>query len=79
MPVRSIQCATQAAVESFAACLRQEMRSRGVAVSVVATGEFTPGNAWLNETELREQVDYRTNAISFISFVKRVISELVYS
>lgn len=56
MPVRGIQCATQAAVESFAACLRQEMRLRGVTVSVVATGEFTPGNAWLNETELREQV-----------------------
>uniref|UniRef100_D3TMP5 Putative dehydrogenase n=1 Tax=Glossina morsitans morsitans TaxID=37546 RepID=D3TMP5_GLOMM len=54
-PVRGIQCATQAAVESFAACLRQEMRPRGVDVSVVAAGEFSPGNAWLNETELREQ------------------------
>ncbi|XP_013106174.2 D-beta-hydroxybutyrate dehydrogenase, mitochondrial [Stomoxys calcitrans] len=54
-PVRSVQCATQAAIESFAACLRQEMRPRRVDVSVVAAGEFTPGNAWLNETELREQ------------------------
>lgn len=54
-PVRGIQCATQAAVESFAACLRQEMRPRGVDVSVVAAGEFAPGNSWLNETELREQ------------------------
>lgn len=55
-PVRGIQCATQAAVESFAACLRQEMRPRGVDVCVVAAGEFAPGNGWLNETELREQV-----------------------
>lgn len=54
--MRGIQCATQAAVESFAACLRQEMKPRNVAISVVATGEFAPGNAWLNETELREQV-----------------------
>jgi len=54
-PVRGIQCATQAAVETFAACLRQEMRPRGVDVAVVAAGEFSPGNSWLNETELREQ------------------------
>ncbi|KAI8040180.1 hypothetical protein M5D96_007611 [Drosophila gunungcola] len=32
-PVRGIQCATQAAVDCFAACLRQEMRTRGVDVS----------------------------------------------
>lgn len=55
-PVRGIQCATQAAVDCFAACLRQEMRTRGVDVSVVAAGEFAPGNGWLNETELRDQV-----------------------
>ncbi|XP_037941536.1 D-beta-hydroxybutyrate dehydrogenase, mitochondrial-like [Teleopsis dalmanni] len=54
-PVRGIQCATQAAVESMAACLRQEMRLRGVDVAVVAAGEFAPGNSWLNETDLREQ------------------------
>lgn len=54
-PVRGIQCATQAAVDCFAACLRQEMRTRGVDVSVVAAGEFAPGNGWLNETELRDQ------------------------
>ncbi|XP_039957599.1 D-beta-hydroxybutyrate dehydrogenase, mitochondrial [Bactrocera neohumeralis] len=54
-PVRGIQGATQAAIESFAGCLRQEMRQRGVDVSVVAAGEFTPGNGWLSETELREQ------------------------
>lgn len=53
-PVRGIQCSTQAAVESLASCLRQELRSRGVDVSVVAAGEFTPGNGWLNETELRQ-------------------------
>lgn len=55
-PVRGIQNATQAAVDCFAACLRQEMRTRGVDVSVVAAGEFSPGNGWLNETELRDQV-----------------------
>lgn len=54
--MRGIQSATQAAIESFAGCLRQEMRQRGVDVSVVAAGEFAPGNSWLNETELREQV-----------------------
>lgn len=57
-PVRGIQCATQAAVDCFAACLRQEMRTRGVDVSVVAAGEFAPGNGWLNDTELREQVSF---------------------
>lgn len=56
-PVRGIQCATQAAIESFASCLRQEMRPRGVDVSIVAAGEFSPGNGWLNETELRDQVN----------------------
>ncbi|KAI8116009.1 mitochondrial, D-beta-hydroxybutyrate dehydrogenase [Lucilia cuprina] len=54
-PARGIQCATQAAIESFAGCLRQEMRPRGVDVSVVSSSEFALGNAWLNETELREQ------------------------
>jgi len=60
-PVRGIQCATQAAVDCFAACLRQEMRTRGVDVSVVAAGEFAPGNGWLNETELRDQVRKEAN------------------
>ena len=55
-PVRGIQCATQAAVESLANCLRQELRPRGVDVSVVAAGEFSPGNGWLSESELRQQV-----------------------
>lgn len=54
-PVRGIQCATQAAVESLASCLRQELRPRGVDVSVVAAGEFSAGNGWLNESELRQQ------------------------
>ncbi|KAH8280602.1 hypothetical protein KR018_012316, partial [Drosophila ironensis] len=63
-PVRGIQCATQAAVDCFAACLRQEMRSRGVDVSVVAAGEFAPGNGWLNETELRDQAKQMWNALS---------------
>ncbi|TDG51109.1 hypothetical protein AWZ03_002472 [Drosophila navojoa] len=63
-PVRGIQCATQAAVDSFAACLRQEMRTRGVDVSVVAAGEFAPGNGWLNDTELREQAKQMWNQLS---------------
>lgn len=54
-PVRSIQCATQAALESMAVCLRQELRPRGVDVSVVSAGEFSRGNTWLSETELRDQ------------------------
>ncbi|XP_023164926.1 D-beta-hydroxybutyrate dehydrogenase, mitochondrial [Drosophila hydei] len=63
-PVRGIQCATQAAVDCFAACLRQEMRTRGVDVSVVAAGEFAPGNGWLNDTELREQAKQMWNQLS---------------
>ncbi|XP_017033152.1 D-beta-hydroxybutyrate dehydrogenase, mitochondrial [Drosophila kikkawai] len=63
-PVRGIQNATQAAVDCFAACLRQEMRTRGVDVSVVAAGEFSPGNGWLNETELRDQAKQMWNALS---------------
>lgn len=55
-PVRGIQCATQAAVESFASCMRQELRTRGVDVSIVAAGEFSPGNSWLTEDNLRKQV-----------------------
>lgn len=55
-PVRGIQCATQAAVESFASCMRQELRSRSVDVSIVAAGEFSPGNSWLTEDNLRQQV-----------------------
>ncbi|XP_055386834.1 D-beta-hydroxybutyrate dehydrogenase, mitochondrial [Condylostylus longicornis] len=54
-PVRGIQNATHAAVEALAASLRQELRPRGVDVSVVAAGEFQPGNAWLNETDLRDE------------------------
>jgi len=37
------------------------MRTRGVDVSVVAAGEFAPGNGWLNETELRDQVRKEAN------------------
>lgn len=54
-PVRGIQCATQAAVETLAACMRQELRPRGVDVTVVAAGEFSPGNVWLDDSKLREQ------------------------
>ncbi|XP_037917044.1 D-beta-hydroxybutyrate dehydrogenase, mitochondrial isoform X2 [Hermetia illucens] len=54
-PVRGIQCATQAAVEALANCLRQELRPRGVDVSVVSAGEFSIGNGWLTEDDLRDQ------------------------
>ncbi|KAL5288214.1 BDH1 family protein [Megaselia abdita] len=63
-PVRGIQCATQAAVESFASCMRQELRSRGVDVSIVAAGEFSPGNAWLTEDNLRQQAKEMWNQLN---------------
>lgn len=37
-------------------CLRQELRPRGVDVSIVAAGEFAAGNAWLSDTSMLEQV-----------------------
>lgn len=61
-PVRGAQCATQAGIEGLATCLRQELRPRGVDVSIVAAGEFASGTAWLSESSMLEQV-----CISFIS------------
>lgn len=55
-PVRGAQCATQAGIESLAICLRQELRPRGVDVSVVAAGEFAAGTAWLSDKSMMEQV-----------------------
>jgi NAD(P)-dependent dehydrogenase (short-subunit alcohol dehydrogenase family) len=55
-PVRGMQCAAQAAIEGLAICLRQEVRSRSVNVSIVAAGEFTAGTAWLSEAGMMEQV-----------------------
>lgn len=55
-PVRGAQCATQAGLEGLAVCLRQEVRSRGVDVSVVAAGEFAAGTAWLSDASMLEQV-----------------------
>jgi 3-hydroxybutyrate dehydrogenase len=54
-PVRGMQCAAQAAVEGLAICLRQEVRSRRVNVSIVAAGEFTAGTAWLSEAGMLDQ------------------------
>ncbi|XP_073813176.1 D-beta-hydroxybutyrate dehydrogenase, mitochondrial [Musca autumnalis] len=75
-PVRSVLCATQAAVDSFAACLRQEMRNRKVDVSVVAAGEFTQGNSWLKEDDLREQAKKMWGLMS--PEVKRAYGEDYY-
>nr|XP_022911639.1 D-beta-hydroxybutyrate dehydrogenase, mitochondrial-like [Onthophagus taurus] len=54
-PVRGLHCALFAAVEAQAMCLRQEMRSRGVDVVVVAPGEFTACASWLTEEDLLEE------------------------
>lgn len=54
-PVRGAQCATQAGIEGLATCLRQELRPRGVDVSIVAAGEFASGTAWLSESSMLEQ------------------------
>lgn len=54
--VRGAQCATQAGLEGLAVCLRQEVRARGVDVSVVAAGEFAAGTAWLSDASMLEQV-----------------------
>lgn len=55
-PIRGAQCATQAGIEQLAICLRQELRPRGVDVSIVAAGEFACGTAWLSEASMLEQV-----------------------
>lgn len=56
-PVRGAQCATQAGIEGLATCLKQELRPRGVDVSIVAAGEFASGTAWLSESTMLEQVN----------------------
>lgn len=56
-PVRGAQCATQAGIEGLATCLRQELRPRGVDVSIVAAGEFASGTAWLSESTMLDQVN----------------------
>lgn len=43
-------------IEGLATCLRQELRPRGVDVSIVAAGEFAAGTAWLSESSMLEQV-----------------------
>lgn len=60
-PVRGAQCATQAGLEGLALCLRHELRPRGVDVSVVATGEFAAGTAWLSDSSMMEQVKSKQN------------------
>ncbi|GBP69947.1 D-beta-hydroxybutyrate dehydrogenase, mitochondrial [Eumeta japonica] len=54
-PVRGVHAASLAALEALAACLRRELKPRGVEVVVVAAGEYTTGSAWLSEEKLLEQ------------------------
>lgn len=54
-PVRGIQSAVHNAIESFALCLRAELRKHKISVIVVAAGEFSSGTAWLDDEELLEQ------------------------
>lgn len=56
-PVRGAQCATQAGLEGLALCLRQELKPRGVDVSIVAAGEFAAGTAWLTDNSMLSQVN----------------------
>ncbi|KAI4457836.1 short-chain dehydrogenase/reductase family 9c [Holotrichia oblita] len=53
--VRGIHCALFSAIEAEAACLRQELRSRGVDVITVAPGEFTACSSWLTDELLVEE------------------------
>lgn len=53
--VRGVHCGLLSAVEASAACLRRELRPRGVDVVVVAPGEYTTGNSWLTDQKIREQ------------------------
>lgn len=63
-PVRGAQCSTQAGIEGLATCLRQELRPRGVDVSVVAAGEFAAGTAWLSESTMLEQVSTNVSTLT---------------
>ncbi|CAG9132733.1 unnamed protein product [Plutella xylostella] len=54
-PVRGVHAASLAALDALAACLRRELKPRGVDVVVVAAGEYTTGSAWLSEEKLLEQ------------------------
>lgn len=54
-PVRGIQCATQAAIEGLATCLRHELKSRTVNVSIICASEFSSGNAWLDDSKMMDQ------------------------
>lgn len=64
-PVRGAQCATQAGLEGLALCLRQELRPRGVDVTVVAAGEFAAGTAWLSDASMLEQVRYSSSNLIY--------------
>lgn len=54
-PVRGVHSGILSAIEALAACLKQELRPRGVDVVVVAPGEYTTGNSWLSDEKIREQ------------------------
>ena len=67
-PVRGIQSAVQASIESLAICLRSELKARKVDVSVVAAGEFTAGTAWLDDENLLDQVNNSINHFMLIFY-----------
>lgn len=54
-PVRGIYCASLTGLETMSACLREELRPRGVDVVIVAPGEYTTGSSWLDDEHLLEQ------------------------
>ncbi|XP_055534981.1 D-beta-hydroxybutyrate dehydrogenase, mitochondrial [Wyeomyia smithii] len=54
-PVRGVQCATQAAIEGLATCLRHELKQRTVTVSIICASEFASGNAWLDDKTMLDQ------------------------
>ncbi|XP_058459699.1 D-beta-hydroxybutyrate dehydrogenase, mitochondrial isoform X1 [Malaya genurostris] len=54
-PVRGIQCATQAAIEGLASCLRHELKQRIVDVSIICASEFSSGSAWLDDKIMMDQ------------------------
>ncbi|XP_055592649.1 D-beta-hydroxybutyrate dehydrogenase, mitochondrial [Uranotaenia lowii] len=54
-PVRSVQCATQAAIEGLANCLRHELKARGVDVTMICASEFASGSAWLDDAAMLNQ------------------------
>lgn len=63
-PVRGIQCATQAAVEGLAQCLRHELKQRTVDVSIICASEFASGSLWLDDKAMLEQAKVMWDSLS---------------